>query len=115
MHAHSYTSEYKMGESLVYIQIHFGDKNKNHIAPYETVDNDEDVLLTPHMFKDALNEWSRDRFNTFVVIPIDELWNQLAIFRAKVLVPPYVVSKLENMIRYIERHEEEYAGISLMC
>jgi hypothetical protein len=104
-----------MGESLVYIQIHFGDKKKNYVAPYETVDNDEDVLFTPHMFKDALNEWIHGRIENFVVIPIVELWNRLDIFRTKVLVPPYVVSKLENMIRYIERHEDEYAGISLVC
>jgi hypothetical protein len=104
-----------MGETLVHIQIHFGNKENNYIAPYDIADNDENVLFTPHMFKDVLNEWVRGNLRNFVVIPISELRDRLEIFRTKVVVPPWVESKLENMIRYIERHENEYAGISIVC
>jgi hypothetical protein len=104
-----------MGETLVYIQIHFGDKVKNYIAPYEVADNDENVLFTPYMFKDALGIWTHDNLEGFVVISIQDLWERLAIFRTTVVVPPYVISKLENMINSIERHKDKYAGISIVC
>ena len=104
-----------MGEALVHIQIHFGDKENNYIAAYDTADDVENVLFTPYMFKDILNEWTCGNIRNFIEIPIPELWYRLAIFRGEVLVPVWIVSKLENMIKYIERHEDEYAGISLVC
>jgi hypothetical protein len=104
-----------MGESLVYVQIHFGDKVQNYIAPYEIVDNDENILFTPYMFKDALGIWTLDNLEGFVVIPIQDLWERLDIFRTTCVVPPSIISKLENMINYIERHKNEYAGISIVC
>jgi hypothetical protein len=67
------------------------------------------------MFKDILNEWTCGNIRNFIEIPIPKLWNRLAIFRGEVLVPVWIVSKLQNMIKYIERHEDEYAGISLVC
>ena len=104
-----------MSETLVHVQIHFGDKTKNYIAPYDIADNDEDVLFTPYMFKDALGIWTLDNLEGFVLIPIQDLWERLSIFCATVVVPPYVISKLENMINYIERHKDEYVGISIVC
>jgi hypothetical protein len=104
-----------MGESLVYVQIHFGNKLQNYIAPYEIIDNDENVLFTPHMFKDALGIWTHDNLEGFVVIPIQDLWERLDIFCTTTVVPPSVISKLKNMINYIERHKNEYAGISIVC
>ena len=67
------------------------------------------------MFKDALGIWTHDNLEGFVVISIQDLWERLAIFRTTVVVPPYVISKLENMINYIERHKDKYAGISIVC
>jgi hypothetical protein len=104
-----------MSKTLVHVQIHFGDKTKNYIAPYDIADNDEDVLFTPYMFKDALGIWTLDDLEGFVVISIQDLWERLAIFCATVVVPPYVISKLKNMINYIERHKDEYIGISIVC
>jgi hypothetical protein len=104
-----------MSKTLVHVQIHFGDKTKNYIAPYDIADNDEDVLFTPYMFKDALGIWTLDDLEGFVVIPIQDLWERLAIFCATVVVPPYVISKLKDMINYIERHKDEYIGISIVC
>jgi midasin (ATPase involved in ribosome maturation) len=104
-----------MGEALVHIQIHFGDKLKNYIAPYTLVDDDESLLFTPYMFKDVLNEWICGDVRNFIEIPISELRQRLGIFRSEVSVPIWIVSKLESMIKYIERHDGEYAGISLVC
>ena len=63
-----------MSKTLVHVQIHFGDKTKNYIAPYDIADNDEDVLFTPYMFKDALGIWTLDDLEGFVVISIQYLW-----------------------------------------
>jgi hypothetical protein len=104
-----------MSEVLVHIQIHFGDKKNNYIAPYTIVDDDESLLFTPYMFKDVLNEWACGDVRNFIEIPISDLWYRLGIFRKDVFVPIWIVSKLENMIKYIERHEDEYTGISLVC
>jgi hypothetical protein len=104
-----------MGEALVHIQIHFGDKENNYIADYDTTDDDENLLFTPYMFRDILYEWNCGNLRNFIEIPITELWYRLAIFRSQVIVPIWIVSKLENMIRYIERHKTKYAGISLVC
>ena len=104
-----------MGEALVHVQIHFGDKKNNYIAAYDTTDNDKNLLFTPYMFKDVLSEWSCGNTRNFIEIPIPELWYRLAIFRSEGFVPIWIVSKLENMIKYIERHEDEYASISLVC
>ena len=104
-----------MSKALVYVQIHFGDKINNYIAPYDIADDDEAVLFTPYMFKDALGIWTLDDLEGFVLIPIQDLWERLSIFCATVIVPPHVISKLKNMINYIERHEDEYIGISVVC
>ena len=104
-----------MSEALVHVQIHFGNKNNNYIAPYNIVDDDDSLLFTPYMFKDVLNEWTCGDERNFIEIPISELWYRLGIFRSDVFVPIWIVSKLTNMIKYIERHEDEYTGISLVC
>jgi hypothetical protein len=104
-----------MSEALVHVQIHFGNKKNNYIAPYNIVDDDESLLFTPYMFKDVLNEWACGDVRNFIEIPISELWYRLGIFRSDVFVPIWIVSKLTNMIKYIERHEDEYTGISLVC
>jgi hypothetical protein len=104
-----------MSEALVQVQIHFGNKKNNYIAPYNIVDDDESLLFTPYMFKDVLNEWTCGDVRNFIEIPISELWYRLGIFRSDVFVPIWIVSKLTNMIKYIERHEAEYTGISLVC
>jgi hypothetical protein len=104
-----------MSKTLIHVQIHFGNKLNNYIAPYDIEDNDEDVLFTPYMFKDALGIWTLDDLEGFVLIPIQDLRDRLSIFCATVIVPPCVICKLENMINYIERHKDEYAGISVVC
>jgi hypothetical protein len=104
-----------MGEALVHIQIHFGNKINNYISSYSIVDDDESLLFTPYMFKDLLNEWCCGDPCNFIEIPISDLWYRLGVFRSQVSVPIWIVSKLENMIKYIERHDGEYAGISLVC
>ena len=118
MHANGYASKHEMAFDLAHIEIHFKtlgqDIQHNYVAPYELVDNDQDLLFTPYMFKDALNEWCHDRLDTFVEITIADLWGRLRVFRESVNVPPYIVSKLENMIKYIEKHEKEYVGISVV-
>jgi hypothetical protein len=104
-----------MGEALVHIQIHFGDKINNYISSYNIVDDDKSLLFTPYMFKDLLNEWCCGDPRNFIEIPISDLWYRFGVFRSQVSVPIWIVSKLENMIKYIERHDGEYAGISLVC
>jgi hypothetical protein len=104
-----------MSKTLVHVQIHFGDKTNNYIAPYDIDDNDENILFTPYMFKDALGIWTLDNLEGFVLISIQDLRDRLAIFCNTVVVPPYIISKLEKMINYIERHKDEYVGISVVC
>ena len=58
--SNGYASKHKMAFDLAHIEIHFKtlgqDIQRNYVAPYELVDNDQDLLFTPYMFKDALNE-----------------------------------------------------------
>jgi hypothetical protein len=64
------------------------------------------------MFKDCIHAWCHNHLNTILHIPVNALRQRLAVFQLAVNVAPDIVAKIENAIKYIERHQEDYVGIS---
>jgi hypothetical protein len=100
-----------------HINIHFKSKNNpniNYVSSYEFNDDDKELAIIPVLFKDALNLWCHDELESFVEISIKDLWIRLEQMCATHVVPPHLVNKITNAIKYIERYKDVYAGISVI-
>jgi hypothetical protein len=95
-----------MEDELVHIEVYVKDItqiNKIKVG-YECVDNDKAILFSPHIFEECLGEWGRDTGN-IIVYTIEDLRHNLDVFTAKVVVLPDIVSKIENIIKFIEKNK----------
>ncbi|CAB3997395.1 Hypothetical predicted protein [Paramuricea clavata] len=94
-------------------EAHKGDYDRYKIG-YEVTDNDKSIIFAPTIFKEAFASFAKDQDLIYKVDP-DTLRHRLSLFQFESEVPPDVVTKIENIIKYIERHyASDYIGVTLV-
>ena len=88
------------------------DRDKFKIG-YEVEDNDECIIFTHTMFKEALESYAKDHDIIHKVEPTD-LHQRLQMYLATSHVPPHVESKIKRIIEYIERVYDDYIGVGIV-
>ncbi|CAB3980302.1 Hypothetical predicted protein [Paramuricea clavata] len=103
----------------IHISVHV--KNESHRGDYdlykigyEVCDNDESIIFTPTIFQEAFAAFTYDSDHIYKVDP-ETLRYRLRLFQFESEVPPDVVTKIENIIKYIERHwDNDYIGVTIV-
>jgi hypothetical protein len=80
---------------------------------YEIEDNDENLLFTNDILKECLASFAKDLDEIYELTP-EVLRFRLSEFEIKTVVPPHIRANIEGMIKYIEKHAEEYRGIAVV-
>ncbi|CAB3995173.1 Hypothetical predicted protein [Paramuricea clavata] len=81
---------------------------------YEVCDNDKSIIFTPTIFQEAFAAFTHDTDAIYKVDP-ETLRRRLDYFQFESVVPPDVVTKIENIIKYIERHwDDDYIGVTIV-
>jgi hypothetical protein len=80
---------------------------------YEVEDNDECLIFTPTMFTEALDSFAKDHDKIYGVT-LHQLRQRFAAFQMSAVVPPHIRSKIEGIIKYLEKHPDIYAGIGVV-
>ncbi|CAB3977898.1 Hypothetical predicted protein [Paramuricea clavata] len=103
----------------IHISVHIvnneskGDDDLYKIG-YEVCDNDEDIIFTPTIFVEAFACFAKDEDLIYKVDP-ETLRHRLEFYQSESAVPPDVVTKIENIIKYIERHyDDDYIGVTIV-
>jgi hypothetical protein len=89
-----------------------GEHDQLKIA-YEIEDNDECLIFTPVMFREALNSFAKDH-DVIYDVTLDQLRHRFEAFQMSSVVPPHIHSKIERLINYVEKHLDIYAGIGVV-
>ncbi|CAB4008327.1 Hypothetical predicted protein [Paramuricea clavata] len=96
---------------LVYVKNELSkDEHDKFKIGYEVEDNDECIIFTPTMFKEALESYAKDHDIIYKVEPTD-LHQRLQMYLATSHVPPHVESKIKRIIEYIELVYDYYIGV----
>ena len=77
---------------------------------YNVDDNDGDLLFSPIIFPECIADWAHHRGN-IIDVPTSLIRTRLTELQRTHTVPTCVVSKIESIIKYIERHSAIYVGI----
>ena len=107
------------GESLIHITIYLKNENSTndtnkYIPTYEVSEGENDqVLFSPHIFPSAFLDWCKGGEHIINVSPLD-IRTRLMTMKRTSGVTPYVESKINNIITYIENNIERYIGVSLV-
>jgi hypothetical protein len=80
---------------------------------YEVEDNAECSIFTPIMFREALDSFAKDHDKIYGVT-LYQLRQRFAAFLMSAVVPPHIHSKVEGIIKYVEKHPDIYAGIGVV-
>ena len=84
-------------------------KNK-YCEGYNVDDNDADLLFSPTIFPECIEDWAYHRGN-IINLSAEVLRERLEEFQTTHTVPVYVVSKIKSIIGYIKRHDTTYVGV----
>jgi hypothetical protein len=108
----------KMSDTVVHIEIYLLNLKSNNPCEkyklcYEVDDNDENILFSPFIFRKCIRDFCQDR-ETIIAITPDDLRQRLQAFELKTRVPAHIRSKIENIIKYIEKNQDRYIGISVI-
>ena len=103
-----------MSETLVHVTLYVKNEKSTcadniHRAAYNVDDNDPDVLFSPIIFPECLVDWSEDR-GQIIKVPADLIRSRLNEKCQTTAVPPLVISKIEAIIKFIEKHNDTYTG-----
>jgi hypothetical protein len=107
------------GESLIHITIYLKNKNSTnnkdkYIPSYEVSEGENDqVLFSPHIFPKAFLDWCKDGGHIINVSPLD-IRTRLMTLQRTHGVTPYVESKINRIITYIENNIERYIGVAVV-
>jgi hypothetical protein len=107
------------GESLIHITIYLKNENSTndtnkYIPSYEVSEGENDqVLFSQHIFPKAFLDWCQGGGHIINVSPLD-IRTRLMTMKRTSGVTPYVESKINNIITYIENNIERYIGVSLV-
>ena len=99
-----------MSDTVVHIEIYLLNLKSNNPCEkyklcYEVDDNDENILFSPFIFRECIRDFCQDR-ETIIAITPDDLRQRW--------VPAHIRSKIENIIKYIEKNQDRYVGISVI-
>ena len=104
-----------MSETHVHVTLYVKNEKATgahdmHRAAYDVNDNGPDVLFSPIIFPECLVDWSEDR-EQIIKVPADLIRNRLDEKCQTTGVPPLVISKIEAIIKFIEKHNDTYTGV----
>jgi hypothetical protein len=104
-----------MSETLVHVTLYVKneeatDVHNEHRAGYDVDDNDPDVLFSPIIFPECLVDWHENR-GQIIKVPADLIRDRLDEKCQTTVVPPLVISKIEAIIKFIEKHGDNYIGV----
>jgi hypothetical protein len=107
------------GESLIHITIYLKNENSKdgtdkYVPGYEISEGENDqILFSPHIFPKAFLDWCMDGEHIVNVSPLD-IRTRLTALQHTHTVTPYVESKINRIITYIENNIEQYIGVALV-
>ena len=114
-----------MGESSVcYIEIRLflnkkeKEKEKiNTVIGYEIEDNDKNILFSPFLFKESIQDWCSDK-DYVRYYELETIKQRYILMKKEVKgieeKHSDICFKIENLIKYIENNLDLYAGIRII-
>lgn len=97
----------------VHIEVFLSNERGERLA-YEIEDNDKNILFSPHILQECIEDFAKDR-EYLRVYPPDVLKNRLEDFKLKIHnLPSHITHKIQNLIKYIERNEAQLAGVKVV-
>ena len=103
-----------MGDTVVHVEIYVLNLQSDNLREklrigYECLDDNVNMLFSPFLLRDCI----RGHENIIPITPMD-LRQRLSAFQLQSAVPPHILSKVENLIKYVENHLDIYAGIAVV-
>ena len=103
-----------MSETVVHVTLYVKnekatDTHNAHRPAYDVDDNDPDVLFSPIIFPECLLDWKENR-EQIIKVPADLIRDRLVEECRTTALPPLVISKIEAIIKFIEKHDDIYTG-----
>ena len=80
---------------------------------YEVKDDDDCLIFTPVMFREALHSFAKDN-DLIYEVTVAQLCQRLAAFEISAVVPPHIRAKIEGIINYIEKNSTIYRGVGVV-
>ena len=115
------------GYTYFHIEVHLckdSEKNKQNqetFVAYEIEDNDTEVLFSPHLFHESIQDWKNDENEEFDAVrqyTPQHLHYRFQLMKQSIygLEKKYstICFKIKRLIDFIAKHKDNYVGIRII-